>query len=97
MVYFLYTNYTPNTAETNRALSYLKSLDNVGKKLEVIFFLPDKYGSKIPFQFTNIRVTYLWEKFKIKHRILKYIPYVINIFLFRLRLKKGDVVYIWHE
>ena len=95
MVYFLYTNYTPNTAETNRALSYLKSLDNVGKKLEVIFFLPDKYGSKIPFQFTNIRVTYLWEKFKIKHRILKYIPYVINIFLFRLRLKKGDVVYIY--
>lgn len=95
MVYFLYTNYTPNTAEMNRALSYLKSLDNAGKKIEVIFFLPDRYGSKIPFHFTNIKVTYLWEKFNIKHRILKYIPYVINILLFRLRLKRGDAVYIY--
>lgn len=95
MIYFLYTNYTPNSAETNRALSYLKSLDKAGKKLEVIFFLPDKYGSKISFQFTNIKVTYLWERFNIKHRILKYIPYIINILLFRLRLKRGDAVYIY--
>lgn len=95
MVYFLYTNYTPNTAEMNRALSYLKSLDNAGKKIEVIFFLPDRYGSKITYHFTNIKVTYLWEKFNVRHRILKYIPYVINILLFRLRLKRGDIVYIY--
>lgn len=94
-IYFLYTSYTPNLAETNRALAYLNSIDKVGKSIEVVFFLPDRKGSKIPYKFDNIKVRYLWDKFKIKHRIFKYIPYVINILLFRLSLKKGDVVYIY--
>ena len=95
-IYFLYTSYCPNTAETNRALSYLASLEKYGIDIDVIFFMPDKYRSKVSRDYKHIKIHYLWKWFPTTNKYLKYIPYVINIIRFRLSLRSGDVIYMYN-
>lgn len=95
MIYFIYMEYTPNTASSNRMLTYLRSFEKMGISINVIFFLPDKNKSVVPGVFENVKIIYYWKRFFINNRILKYISLWLYKQHFHYRLKKGDKVYVY--
>lgn len=94
MIYFLYSNYSPNTASTNRALAFIKTIEEMKIPVKVIFFLPDKKKSKIEGHFEYVNVMYCWDYFFFDNRVLKYVSYLFYLIFIFCKLRKGDKVYI---
>lgn len=95
MVYFVYPSYEPNTAAFNRALAYLKAIDELKVAITVVFFLPNENRNKIEFNFKYVIVEYVWDGFFVDTKILRYLFYFYYLLRFRMRLKAGDKVYIY--
>lgn len=94
-IYILYESYTPNTAQTNRALAYLRSLEKMHMPVQVVFFLPDCKKSKLSDEFQYVKVKYCWEKYFINHKVLKYLSYYYYVKRLLNQLSHGDKVYIY--
>lgn len=95
MIYFLYNSYEPDSALTNRALSYIRSVEAMKINITVIFFMPDKGSHRLLENFQYIKVKCYWDRFFINNRVLKYVFYYLYLVHFKSTLKKGDVVYIY--
>lgn len=95
MIYFLYESYTPNTAPTNRALAYLRSLENMQIRAKVVFFLPDSKRSKIDGVFQYLDIQYCWDHYYIDNKVLKYVSYLYYVKRLLHQLCKGDKVYLY--
>ena len=95
MLYFLYSEYEPNTAPANRALAYLRELSRNAVKANAVFFFPDRKFSKLQENLGSVKVTYMWEHLYINHPLLKYLSYLLYLVTFFFRLKKGDKVYMY--
>lgn len=94
-IYLLYRCYSPNTAYINRMLSYLRAWEDEGEKVEIVFFMPDEKKSKIAESFRHIKITYMWEKYYLDNKLLKYFCYAWYVYCFTKRLKHDDVVYFY--
>ena len=95
MLHIVHFSYVPNTASTNRLLSYI---NNIPKDIDVnLYFLmssPDKNEvEEVP---DNIRVIYCWKIFKAFHKIITPITYHLSLRYIRRRLKPGDIVYAYN-
>lgn len=93
--YYLPPVYTPNTAATNRALSYIKGFSELGVDTNVLFFRPNQGKNKIPNKYKNICIKYYWDSFYFDLPFFRYISLLIYYICFLLTLKQGDVVYAY--
>lgn len=96
MFYFIPGLYLPNTAATNRCMAYLHYLSEQKIETNVVFFSQNRQGDVMP-SMQSIHVKNLWEKYLFKKGPLRYISMLVNLLLFRLRLKKGDIVYCYEN
>lgn len=70
----IYACYKPNTAPTNRLLSFLKGFDELGVTVDVVFIYPNDKGDKLDTSgFKNITVHHLWDKRHLRNKWIKYI------------------------
>lgn len=84
--------YAPNTALTNHALSFVHGFDEFDVHAEWVFLLPDNQSSIVNEVFNNVKITYLWNKFFCKNKVLKHLYKHIRYAKFFFSLKEGDVV-----
>ena len=70
----VYACYKPNTAPTNRLLSFLKGFDDLGVIVDIVFIYPNEKGDKFDSSgFKNITAHHLWEKRRSRNKWIKYI------------------------
>lgn len=95
MLHIVHFSYVPNTASTNRLLSYLR---NIPKHIEVslYFLMPSPDNSEVDDLPKNIHVMYCWKVFKASCRIFIPLTYYLSLLYIRRRLKRGDVVYAYN-
>lgn len=93
--YFIPAVFSPNTAATNRTLSYIKGLSELGVETNVVFFRANDNYDKIEKAFNFIHVKYYWNKTIHSILFFKYIHIFFSIIFFLLKLKNGDIVYCY--
>lgn len=70
----IYACYKPNTAPTNRLLSFLKGFDDLGVMVDIVFLYSNNKGDKFDSSgFKNIKAHHLWEKRHSRNKWIKYI------------------------
>lgn len=93
----VFGSFCPNTAATNRLLSYLEIWSKMEMKVTLIFMLPDKSFSKLETKYDNIRIVYLWDKLSIRWYRLHRILFFFYIKQLKKLLKRGDKVYLYGQ
>ena len=91
-VYIVCNSYNPNTAPTNRVLSFVRGFSELGIEAEVVYLAPDSKNSKVKESFPHIRFKYMWEWMPFSNRILNKIATFYNGWKFAKSLKAGDKV-----
>ncbi len=91
--YAVFNIYRPNSAVTNRALSYLDAWERMDVKVTVFFLLPDRKFSRIDRSYNNINIKYIWEIFPIYNYALHNMLLFWYVNTFIKLLKPGDKVY----
>ncbi len=70
----IYACYKPNTAPTNRLLSFLKGFDELGIETEVVFLYPSVNGDRLDTsKYKNLAANHLWENSCSRNKLVKYI------------------------
>ena len=95
MFYFVNFSYSPNTAPTNRALSYIKALSEMGVPTCVVFFAPDKMFSRVKESYPHIEFKYLWDKYYLGIPRIKKLSLRWYLKRFVRDLQSGDKVYVY--
>ena len=93
-LYIVSNSYYPNTASTNRLMGMINAFSQMGINVDVVFFMPDKDRSKAP-KIKNVRYHYYWKYFPITSKFRFILYQFLYSFLFYLKLKKRDTVYIY--
>ena len=60
-IYIVCRVYHPNTAFTNRVLSFIHGFSEFGVAAEVVYLVPDIDRNKVQEQYPNIMFRYMWE------------------------------------
>lgn len=95
MLYILNFQYSPNNAANNRLLAYYRAFDQMGVKAHVVYVHPDRRYSRINEKFSNIHITYLWNKFLPYRGFFGKLTYGRYVKRFLSMLKPGDIVYTY--
>ena len=90
--YILCDGYAPNQAYTNHNMAFFRGFSELGVKAELVYIMPDTYGSIMEQEFPGIKVKYLWSKRFLKSRLLRNLNMVYSYGKFFFSLKKGDVL-----
>lgn len=93
-LYMVITSYRPNTAETNRRMSFIHGLSELGVDTEVVFVIPDEAKSRVKEELPHIKFHYLWERQKTSNRYLNFLLYSVYSARFVKHLKPGDSVLV---
>ncbi|MBD9094969.1 MAG: glycosyltransferase [Bacteroides oleiciplenus] len=93
-MYFLFHCFLPNTANTNRILSFLREIDNMGYNITVCFFEPDSSFNKIPETFNNFKIVYYWDRFYFNNKFFKHLSYYYYLYRFVKDVDQGDTVFL---
>lgn len=91
--YVVYKKYLPNSAVSNRMLSYLKAWSQTDAEVTLVFMLPDRNFSRLQILYSNIKILYLWDSIPFRIYMLHFLFYYINIIRFLEILKDEDLVY----
>jgi len=94
MLNVVHYSFVPNTASTNRLISYLV---NVPKEIKcrVFFIMPDEYNSMWENDLENIQVVYCWKKFPANFKLWKIVTFILSLNFIKNSLSVGDVVYVY--
>ena len=95
MFYFVISEYSPNTAPTNRTMAMIRALSELGVPTRVVFFAPDKNHSKVEELFPNIEFRYLWDRGYIDVKGLRRLSLWLYLKRFVSGLQPGDKVYVY--
>lgn len=90
--YIVFNSYHPNTAPTNRLLSFLRGFSELGTEVEVVFWEPDSKYSKITEQLSHVHFRYMWDGMRLKGRVFAKLASFYNGWKFSRGLKAGDKV-----
>lgn len=83
----IYGSYKPNTAPTNRLLSFLKGFYELGVAVEMVFVYPnDKEDRLDTSAYRNVKVTYLWVGRHKQNKLVKYLRSFMDVARFAKRL-----------
>ena len=92
----LVSAYKPNTAPTNRILSLLRGFLELGIKIEVVFVYPDEKSDRLDnLEHTNLKVTYLWDKYKCRNKLYKYLRSFSDVKRWMKTLPVGCAVFLF--
>ena len=92
--YIVSSAYNPNTAPTNRLLSFIQGFSELGVDVELVYFIPNCKKNKIGRVIPHVKVNYMWKKFPITNRYLRQIQYEVNTSRFVRSLHEGDKVLV---
>lgn len=95
--YFIPTTYQPNTAATNRAVSFIRGFSELGVKTHVVYFEPNEGRDTLPGVYENVEFTYYWKRFYWGNKIAKYFFLLSYYIRFLTKLRKGDVVLCYSQ
>lgn len=95
--YFFPSPYSPNTAATNRGISYIKGFSELGYNVNVVYFRPNSACDKNPYSYENVKIYHYWSRYISKIRILQYVSMLFFLVYFLIKLRKGDVVYCYNN
>ena len=90
----VYPSYKPNQAPTNRLKAFLKAFDEFGVSGKMIFVYPNKNSDRLEETYRNIEVIYIWDKYKCRNRLYKYIRSFLDAKRFAKTLHQGDKVFL---
>lgn len=93
-LYVVCNSYHPNTAYTNRVLSFLRGFSELGVDTQVVFLAPDKDRTTVQEQFPHINYKYMWENMPFTNRIINKLAEEYNGWKFSRMLNPGDVVFL---
>ena len=93
-IYIVCNSYQPNTAPTNRVLSFVRGFSELGIEAEVVFLSPDSKGSKVNEMYPHIAFKYMWEKMFYFNRIVNKLAEEYYGWKFAKSLNFGDVVFL---
>ena len=92
----LVSAYKPNTAPTNRILSFLRGFSQLGVKVEVVFVYPNVTSDRLgDFELTNLKKTYLWDRYKCRNKLYKYIRSFSDVRRWAKMLPTGSSVFLF--
>lgn len=92
--YILTDSYCPNSAATNRLLSFIRGFSELGISLKLIFLLPDGNCSRVKESFPNVEINYLWSNQLSKNKLMMHSYKHLQYGKFFFSLKKGDTVLV---
>lgn len=95
MINFVFSNYTPNTASTNRIIGYLEVFEKEGIPVTVYYILPGLREEVVEKEYINIRFKYMWNEFPHKNKICKMFIFFWSLYKIRNAIKSGDIVYTY--
>lgn len=88
--------YEPNTAPTNRALSFIETFERRQVETDVIFINPNSACSIMKDkQYKNVRFHYLWQNSLVKNRVVDKLLSTWRVHRFIKKLKVGDKVFLF--
>ena len=93
-VYIVCNSYNPNTAPTNRVLSFVRGFSELGMDAEVVYLAPDTKKNKVQENYPHITFKYMWEWMPFSNRILNKLAEEYYGWKFARSLKCGDVVFL---
>jgi glycosyltransferase involved in cell wall biosynthesis len=93
-VYIVCDAYYPNTAFTNRVLSFLRGFSELQIKVTVVFLAPDSMKSRVQEVYPNVTFKYMWENMFFSNRLLNKLALEYYGWKFAKSLHPGDVVYL---
>lgn len=93
-VYIVCNSYNPNTAPTNRVLSFVRGFSELGMDAEVVYLAPDTKMNKVQEDYPHIEFKYMWERMPFSNRILNKLAEEYYGWKFARSLKCGDVVFL---
>lgn len=89
-LFIVYPSYKPNTAPTNRLISFLRGLDELGVETRVTFIYPNENRDKMDVTgFSHINADYLWKDGDRSNKITKYLRSFIAARWYARHLKTG--------
>lgn len=94
MLYIVFNSYQPNTAPTNRVLSFVRGFSELGIEAEVVFLTPNSVRSKVDKHYPLITFKYMWENLHFSNRIVNKLAEEYYGWKFAKSLKPGDVVFL---
>lgn len=95
-VIILVSSYKPNTAPTNRLLSFLRGFYELGIKTDLVFVYPNETSDRLEnYNASQLSVKYLWDKYKCRNKIYKYIRSFIDVKIWVHALPSGAVVFLY--
>lgn len=95
MFYFIPTTYQPNTAATNRAISYIKGFSELGIETTVVYFRPDEHLDRFEQKLPHIAYKCYWDKFWFSSMPLMYLSVLCYYIHFISHLKSDDTIFIY--
>lgn len=93
-VYIVCNSYNPNTAPTNRVLSFIRGFSELKMDAVVVFLVPDANRNRVKENFPHITFKYMWERMLVSNRILNKLAEEYYGWKFVKILKPGDVVFL---
>lgn len=92
----VYSSYKPNIAPTNRLISFLRGLDELGVETQMTFIYPSEKRERMDASgFSHIHVSYLWKDGERSNKVVKYLWSFIAARRYARRLAKGDNVLLF--
>lgn len=89
------TSYKPNTAPTNRYLSFFRGFDELAINVEVIYAYPnDSKDILDDSQYTTVSFKYLWEKHPVSNKVIKYIRSFWDVYHYIKKLPEKSIVIV---
>ena len=94
-LYIVCGEYQPNSAPTNRLLSFINAFDKKGIETIVVFIAPNNTRDKVLDTYQNITFSYLWEKSLIRERIYDKLVAGCRVSRFCKQLASGAKVFLF--
>lgn len=86
----IYSSYKPNIAPTNRLISFLRGLDELGVETQVTFIYPNEKRDRMDVSvFSHIYVSYLWKDRDNSNKVIKYLRSFIAARRYARQLEEG--------
>lgn len=95
--YVVISTYSPNSAATNRTLSYLKAWKNKAVEVTVVYLLPDRKFSQLQINADNIKVLHLWKMIPIKNYFVHNVLYFLYVVRLLCMLNKHETVFVYGQ
>lgn len=95
MIYIYYNSIAPNTASSNRYLSFLRGFEDLGFEVTAVLQKPVYPHYHIPFSYKHVKIWELWRDWEIMESVCDRIYSLFTYRLFLKSLKEGDIVFVY--